>query len=197
MRTLDVQGFLAALPAGKDPLLVAAGGFGVTDHDRIGLITLEGAVRVIEDAYLPSRDLDELVRRVRETRPQSRKGGWNTMHATGWSLAWSDDLWSFVLIDPQGRRAWVEDDALHTREGSIARAEIAAVEPFVTDDWVTRGVRVRLRSGELRTVASEEEHWHEVDFTYDGLNLMAETFWCHDLARALSRGLGPPIVDCT
>src|SRR5262245_7139767 len=111
VRTLDVPGFVEALPAGEGSILAAAGGFGVSDHDRIGLITLDEKPRVIEDAYLPSRNLDALVSAIAHKRPKSRarKGGWNTMHATGWSLAWSDDNGPFVLIDREGRRAWVED----------------------------------------------------------------------------------------
>ena len=199
MRTLDIDGFLAALPAGEGSILVAAGGFGVTDHDRVGLITLDGAPRVLEDAYLPSRNLDELVGRIARARPRARarKGGWNTMHATAWTLAWSDDAMPFVLLDPRDRLAWVEGDRLHTRERApILRVEIAAIEPYLENGWVRRGVRVRLRDDTLLPIAFEDDHASELDFTYDGLNLMADTFWCHFLARALARGLGPPVVDC-
>jgi hypothetical protein len=199
MRTLDVAGFLQALPAGEGSILAVAGGFGVADHDRIGLIALDGMPEVIEDAYLPSRDHDALVAAIAGKRPKSRarKGGWNTMHATGWSLAWSDDHGEFLLIDADGRLAWVEGEKLHTRQQTFARLDIAAVEPFVSDDWVVRGVRVKLQNGERHVIGSEEDQAPLLVPFYDGLNLMAETFWCHALAGALSRGLGPPIVDCT
>jgi hypothetical protein len=198
-RILGVSSFLAAIPDGEGSILAAAGGFGVTDHDRIGLITLDGEVRILEDAYLPARDLDELVSAIAHKRPKSRarKGGWNTLFATGWSLAWTDDPGPFLVIGEKGRLAWVEDDQLHTQELALPRPDIAAVEPFVSENWVTRGVRVRMRSGERHVIASEDDQSPVVVPFYDGLNLMAETFWCHGLARALSRGLGPAVVDCT
>src|SRR5258706_3372966 len=159
-RKLSSDGFIAALPALDErlELLVATGGFGVTDHQRIGLITVEDPPRVLEDAYLPTRDLDELLRRLRHARPKARarKGGWNTMHATGWGFAWSDDRAPFVLLDSRGQLAWVEDDRLHARDAApLERLAIVAVEPFVDSGWVTRGVRVRLGDGAVRVIASE------------------------------------------
>jgi hypothetical protein len=200
-RMLDIDGFVAAAHGLPDELelLVAKGGFGVEKHDRIGLVTVEDAPRVLEDAYLPSRDLDELVRRLAHARPRARarRGGWNTMHATAWSFAWSDDAGPLVLLDARGRLAWVDGDRLHTRGGApIERLAIAAVEPYVENGWVTRGVRVRLRDGAIRAIAREDDEISRLDPTYDGLNLMADTAWTHELARALSRGLGPPVVDC-
>lgn len=181
---------LAQLPSG--PILVAVGGFGVKDQDRIGLITLEESPpRVLADEYLPTSELDALIAKI----PNAHKGGWNTMHATGWSYAWSDE--PFVLLDPKGRCAWLEGDRLHARELAILRSQITAVEPFVGDDWTERGMRVRLADGSSQTLASDFDPFPRIDPTYDGLNLMADTFWCHFLAGALSKALGVPIIDCT
>jgi hypothetical protein len=203
-RTLDVAGFLGALGearlAGDVAVLVALGGWGVEGHERVGLIALEDKPRVLEDAYLPSSACDGLVWDIARARPKARarKGGWNTMHATGWSFAWSDDAGSLVVVDCDGRVAWREGELLHLREGGpVERMEIAAVEPYVSEDWVRRGVRLRLRDGAVREMVYEDDQSPLIVPFYDGLNLMAETSWTHDLARAVSHGLGPPIVDCT
>jgi hypothetical protein len=120
------------------------------------------------------------------------------MHATGWSFAWSDDSGELVVVDGEGRLAWREGEMIVWRDGArVERVEVAAVEPYVGDNWVRRGVRVRLRDGSIRDVAYEDDQSPLIVPFYDGLNLMAETSWTHDLARAVSRGLGPPIVDCT
>jgi hypothetical protein len=186
---LGIDDFVKSLPPGAAPLLVAVGGFGVEGEDRIGLLTFDG--RVHADAYLPRGEIDGLISRI----AAARKGGWNTMHATSWSLAWTDDDGPFVLIDQKGRLAWVERRKLHTRQRVFAA--IATVEPYVSGDWTERGVRVRLADGSIHTIGSEHDAFPQIDPTYDGLNLMADTFWCHALARALSKGLGAPLVDCT
>lgn len=201
-RILDLDRFVAAFersrPREEDELLLAVNGWGVEGHDRIGLLALEERPRLIEDAYLPTRDIDALLQRLsgaRLARP-ARRGGWHTMHATAWTHAWSDDAGRFVAVDPAGRVAWAEGEQLRLRDGApVPLAELAAIEPYVAEDWVRRGVRVRLRDGATRDVAHEDDPM--LDPFYDGLNLMADTFWTHALARALHHGLGAPIIDCT
>lgn len=203
-RTLDIDGFVAAFeraPPGEGvEALIAAGGWGVDGHDRIGLFALEERPRLLEDAYLPSGELGALWLRIARARSTGavRRGGWDTMHATGWGRAWSDDAGPFVLIDHGGRTAWIEGERLLLRgRAPVDRSLVAAIEPYVSGDWMRRGVRLRLRDGTTRDVAHEDDDTPGIDPTYDGLNLMADTAWTHVLAQALRHGLGPPIVDCT
>jgi hypothetical protein len=123
-QTLDIDGFVAAFerePPGEGvEALLAAGGWGVEGHDRIGLIALEERPRLLEDAYLPSGEIHSLWLRIVRARSKGavRRGGWDTMHATGRGHAWSDDAGSFVLIDRGGRMAWVEGiGSQHGRRG--------------------------------------------------------------------------------
>lgn len=204
VRTLQVDAFAAAFersrPEGRAGVLVAVGGWGVEGHDRIGLIVLGGRPRVVEDAYLPSSEIEALQRRIARLHEggATRRGAWNTMHATRWTHAWTDDGAPFELIGRVGWLARAEGERLLLRGGDpVERSEVAAIEPYVAEDWVRRGVRLRLRDGATRDVGHEDDHAPlRVPF-YDGLNLLADTAWTHGLARAIHAALGAPIVDCT
>ncbi|MBI2393786.1 MAG: hypothetical protein HYV09_29715 [Deltaproteobacteria bacterium] len=87
---------------------------------------------------------------------------------------------------------------LHVGTARVPVREIAAVEPYVAEGWVERGVRVRTADGSLVTIVRDVDLAPLADPTYDGLNLMADVWWTHALARVLADALGGrPIVDCT
>jgi hypothetical protein len=202
MRTLAVSHFLRALaklPASAS-ILVAGGGFGVAEHTRIGILELDrDNPAVLEDGYLATARIDDLLSELRAAHPGARvrAGGWNTMHATGWTCAWTDDGGPFELLTTGGRIAQADGDWLLVRGESFGRQWIQAVEPYVAEGWVRRGVRLRLRDGSAAELVHEDDPTPALDFTYDGLNLLADTGWLHELAGAVSRAVGAPVVDCT
>lgn len=200
---LDVAGYLRVVRAsGVDqPLLVAVGGFGgPKDHDRVGVLALDPQqATLVADAWLESASVPVLVDALLAEGHVARQGGWDTMYATAHRHAWTTDgRGPFEVWSPEGLVCSVVREVFCAATTRLPVSAIAAVEPYVGDTWVERGVRVRTHDGALVTVARDEDHAPAIDPTYDGLMLMADVGWTHDLARALAVALGGvAVVDCT
>lgn len=162
-------------------LIVCFGGFGSPadgPHDRVGVFDWSTGTLLL-DGWIPSPDGDRLIATLGAGR-----GGWDTMYATGFSVAWGARDGVF--------RVWTSAGA--TVEWG-ADPSILAVESFLGADWVKRGVRVRRAEG-IEVVAEVEEtiaSWGGP--FYDGLDLLADTGWAHGLGRSLALHLGVPYVD--
>ncbi|MCC6644640.1 MAG: hypothetical protein IT374_03585 [Polyangiaceae bacterium] len=200
---LDLAGYLRAVRAAnvKARLLVAAGGFGgPAGHGRVGVLELrdEGA-SVLVDAWLPSSDVAGLVDALRSEGFQARAGGWDTMYATAYRFAWTSDARGpFEIWSDQGLECTLVEGSVRARTSRTPAATIVTVEPYVSGDWIERGVRLRTADGALVVLARDEDQGPAIDPTYDGLNLMADVWWTHALARALVERLdGVPLADCT
>lgn len=183
------------------PLLVAAGGFGgPSGHGRVGVLALthEGT-NVLVDAWLPSSSIAPLVDALRAAGLHAREGGWDTMYATAHRYAWTTDRRGpFEVWSPAGLECALVDNSFRSASARVPVADIASIEPYVSADWIERGVRLRRRDGTTMTVARDEDHAPQLDPTYDGLNLLADVWWTHALARAVADALGGcPVVDCT
>jgi len=201
---LSVDAYLAeadaAALAAARRLLAATNQWGSSDSkQRIVLIDVsEGGPAVpVVDRWLAPADVDVLVQRLAERRPVVR-GKCDAMYATGWSYAWfrdGDDR--FEIWQHGGRAVMVDGEQIVTAERGLARTTVEAVVGWVSDDWCQREVQLRLHGDEIFTLARELDELPSVDFTYDGLHLMADTCWIRSLGRTLAEMLGVPYDDKT
>lgn len=202
-KLLDLSGYLRAVraAAARGPLLVAAGGFGgPSGHARVGVLALrETGPRVLVDAWLELSAVPELVDALLSEGFEARAAGWDTMFATAYRFAWTSDARGpFELWSREGLACRIAFGAARTPEAQVPVETIVAVEPFVSGDWIERGVRLRTADGTWVTLARDEDRAPAIDPTYDGLNLMADVAWTHALARAVADRLGGvALVDCT
>jgi hypothetical protein len=109
---------------------------------------------------------------------------------------------------------WVESDAgveVHHRKGKvleatgdrarlrdgrvIARSEIATVIAFADDDYIYRGVKAALRSGQEIPLVTEASLGASGDPTYSRNELLFETAWTGILGRAIASWAGARFVD--
>jgi hypothetical protein len=199
-RRVSLADFLAELeaagPAQGAAVLVAFGGFGVMDHDRVGAFEMTGdTLRLLADAYVERGNRNELVQALAGGR-SVRRGGWDTMFATPWALAWTEDGEPFALWDHDGLLCWRDGPVLLLRDAPpVDPALVHSVEAYTGPGWVERGVRLRLHDGSALPIARTEDWFAVADPTYDGLNLMVDTGWAQCLARALAVDLGVRSVD--
>lgn len=180
--------------AGRGPAALCVGGFGnprEAPHDRVGLFSWppDGGEAVL-DVWVPTAGLDALTGALGDV---VRRGGWDTMYATGWAVAWASGAgearaWrsgegpTLTLV---AGRLWLRDG------GMVEPAEVEAVEGWLSDDWIERGVRLRLRGGGTRAVLDAEEPAAAMgSFIYDGLDLLCDTSWIHDAGRTVAEALG-------
>lgn len=184
--------------AGRGPAAMVVGGFSSPkeeQHDRVGLfawpLTGEGPLL---DVWIPRADLA----RVEEALGVPVvEGEWDVMYATGWSMAWVIDganVW--VWTPEQGLTC--EADGAHVRLGEVQvkSKEVEAVLGWLARDWVRREVRVRLKSGDEHSLVGVDVPTAAMgDMFYDGLDLMADTSWVHNLGHTIARGLGVPYID--
>lgn len=202
-RVLDIPAYVRSVrDAHVDaPLLVAAGGFGgPSGHERVGVLALDADhPAVLVDAWLPSKDVASLVEALRAAGLHAREGGWDTMYATSHRHAWTNDpRGPFEVWSDTGLLCAVVDGSFRSANARVPVADIASIEPYVSPDWIERGVRLRRRDDTTVIVVRDEDHAPEWDPTYDGLNLLADVWWTHALARALAAAAGDcPVVDCT
>lgn len=186
---------LEELRAPSGPLLVVEGQTSPQPRVSIRVGVLRGA-QVLFDGWIPPADLATLVEGLRLQGPV-RRGEWDVMYATGWSLAWTDDGGPLEVWDRAGLLLWQEPEqaALASRDGARCRvAEVARVRAYLEQGWVVRGVRCELGDGRALPVAEQQDRISELDPTYDGLSLMCEASWARSLAAALGQALGVPVA---
>jgi hypothetical protein len=74
----------------------------------------------------------------------------------------------------------------------VARADIACVFAFAEDDYIYRGVKALLRSGEELRLVTEASGSAMADPTYSRNELLWETGWTADIGRAIAKWAGAP-----
>ena len=184
---------LEDLRAQAGPFLVVEGQTSPQPRVSIRVGVLRGA-QVLFDGWIPPADLAALVEGLRPRGPV-RRGEWDVMYATGWSLAWTDDGGPLEVWDREGLLLRQEQAALASRDGARCPvAEVARVHAYLEQGWVVRGVRCELRDGGALPVAEQQDRISELDPTYDGLSLMFEASWASSLAAALGKALGVPVA---
>jgi len=79
--------------------------------------------------------------------------------------------------------------------GVIPRSEIAAVIAFANDDYVYRGVKAALRSGQEIPLVTEASGAAMGDPTYSRNELLVETVWAGIIGRAIASWAGARFDD--
>jgi len=113
-----------------------------------------------------------------------------------------DDACDFVwLAERGGVTVWSPDwrvleasgDTITLVDGrSLARSELGAIHAYASDDYVERGVRAELRSGEQVTLVRDVSAAAAADPTYGRNELLYETGWAGAIARAVAAWAGVP-----
>lgn len=93
------------------------------------------------------------------------------------------------VLAATGDRATVEDGRV------IPRSEIATVIAFANDDYVYRGVKAALRSGQEIPLVTEASGGPMGDPTYSRNELLMETGWAGTIGRAIARWAGTTLED--
>lgn len=78
---------------------------------------------------------------------------------------------------------------LHGKD--LARAEIQKVHAYLDRGWVECGLKLVLPTEEI-LIACQVNEIASIDITYDGLNLLVDTWWARALGRLLSEALSCP-----
>lgn len=195
-RALDAVTSAAALSGAR--ILVATGQYAPrAGIARVGVLLLDRApprMRALLDDWLAKDDVEPLARALATHAREVRTGEWDVMFATAPALAWTSDGAPFELWSLSGPS--LEADArgatFHPGGERVARAAIERVEAYLGDDWVERGVRIRLRAGAERPVARAHEPTAGWDPTYDGIDVSLDAGWTVALARSLASTLDVP-----
>lgn len=88
------------------------------------------------------------------------------------------------VLEAVGDRATLEDGTV------VARADIERVFAFAADDYVFRGVKARLRTGQEVPLATEAAGGPMGDPTYSRNELLMETGWASTIGKVLARWAG-------
>jgi hypothetical protein len=183
--------------AGRAKVLVATGQFTPREGiARVGVIALDREpprMRARFDDWLAVDDVARLAHALAE-HFDVRMGAWDVMFATPAKFAWTNDGASFELWSLSGLA--LEADArgavFHPSGERIERVAIEKVEAYLGDAWVERGVRLRMRDGSERVVASAREPTASWDPTYDGIDVALDASWTVGLAKSLASSLDVP-----
>ncbi len=93
------------------------------------------------------------------------------------------------VLEATGELARLEDGRV------FPRSEIAAVIAFAEDDYVYRGVRAALRSGEQIPLVTEASLGPMGDPTYTRNELLFETGWAVMIGRSIAEWAGAPFEN--
>lgn len=155
--------------------------------DRVGILHVGGRPKVILDAWVLRDDLPALGSLL----PGTFSGGWDVMFATRWHWAWGGRpffLWS--------RRGWkvrvVGAGRAAVRGFGQQECEVRAVRAEVSRRWLVHRVGLRIGTAKMVWVARRIEPGPLLDFTYDGLDLLADAGWASALGSALAAALQVP-----
>jgi hypothetical protein len=156
--------------------------------DRVGLLDVAGRPRLLLDAWVYRDSVPDVCTRF----PGSSMGGWDVMFATSWRWAWGGSpfsVWS--------RRGWrvrvLGPGRVVIRTFGFEREhEARSIRAEASKGWVVHRVGVSTSDGKTVRIARRTEIGPLVDFTYDGLNLLADAGWASALGKALATALEVP-----
>ena len=112
--------------------------------------------------------------------------------------SWCDFVW---LVEADRVAVWgphwhvleASGDTLTLADGrTLARAELERVYAYASDDYIERGVRTRLRSGEEVPLVWDVSAAAAADPTYGRNELLYETGWAGAIAAAVAAWAGVP-----
>jgi hypothetical protein len=108
-------------------------------------------------------------------------------------LVWLREGDGVTVWGPHWRVLHASGDTLTLSDGrTLARGELERIYSCASDDYVTRGVRARLRSGEEVELVREVSASAAADPTYSRNELLYETEWAGAIAAAVAAWAGVP-----
>lgn len=128
----------------------------------------------------------------------SRLGHVQGHYASGTGLVWRREADAFTVWNARARVFRADASALAFARQTVARDAAGGLEivAFVDEDFVNRGVRACLATGE-HTVALHRQLRATADWSYGALDALADSTWTVILGRDLADFLGAPFVDET
>jgi hypothetical protein len=157
--------------------------------DRVGILDVGSRLKVVLDAWVLRDNLPGL----RALLPGSLSGGWDVMFATRWHWAWGGS--PFSLWSRRGWKVRVIGPARAAVRGlGIGEREhvVLAIRAEVSRRWLEHRVGLRIGAERIVWIARRIELGPLLDFTYDGLNLLADAGWASALGSALAGALRVP-----
>jgi hypothetical protein len=125
-----------------------------------------------------------------------------SLHARGIDVGEYDSRCEFVWLSGTGRvTVWAPHGrVLHASGGTITlangrtldRAKLERMQAYASDDYLQRGVRARLRSGEDVELVREVSAVTAADPTYSRNDLLYDTAWAGAIAAAVAAWAGVP-----
>jgi hypothetical protein len=165
---------------------VQAWDISIKDNQRAVSIYAVGAEGARQLAY---RDVLESSRGL-YTAELSQKGLPPAETDFNCGFVWVPHSGGLTVYDKKSCLLDARGDRLTVGGRDLARADITVVFTMAADDYVERGVKAELRSGEKIDLAVELALGPMSDPTYSRNELLFETGWCAAIASALAGWAG-------
>ncbi|HZG41735.1 MAG TPA: hypothetical protein VEY93_02150 [Longimicrobium sp.] len=111
----------------------------------------------------------------------------------GCEFVWISDAEGVAVWGPHWRVLDARGATLTLANGrTLSPAEIERVFAYASDDYISRGVRARLRSGEEVSLVRDISASAAADPTYSRNELLWDTGWAGSIARAVAAWAGVP-----
>lgn len=161
------------------------------DHKRLCVyrVGAGGAALVVsEDVAIDERE---------PTNEKLRQAGLRI----GGTYSYNAYIW---VLDDRGMTVWSHDavlaegtaDQISATGGTVRTSDVTRVETFVDDDDIGHlGVRVQRKNGPPVTVVEARSKTHELDPTYDAMELDQDLMWAGYFGRELALWLRVPHAD--
>lgn len=115
---------------------------------------------------------------------------------SGCEFVWVREAEGVTVWGPHWRVLDATGDTLTLVGGrTLPRAELERVHAYAEDDYIERGVRARLRSGEEVSLVRDVSATAAADPTYSRNELLYDTEWAGAIAAAVAAWAGVPWDD--
>jgi hypothetical protein len=156
-------------------------------HTRVLVLDCTGAPLTLWDGWVALSDAPILAAAL-----GASLGECDAMYASPFAYAWATHEGALRLYTTKGIVAVADASGLRLVSDRLVRS-IARVEVDLSDDWITRTVRVQSTDGTRIDLAQVTDHAPLLDFTYDAFNLLCDTSWAIALGNALGKALQVPV----
>jgi hypothetical protein len=112
---------------------------------------------------------------------------------SGCDFVWLREAEGVTVWGPHWRVLQASGDTLTLVGGqTLARAELERIHTYAEDDYIERGIRARLRSGEEVSLVRDVSATAAADPTYSRNELLYDTEWAGAIASAVAAWAGVP-----
>lgn len=122
-----------------------------------------------------------------------RIGESDSMYALSAVVVWYRHGDTMKIFDDDKLIFSLVGDQVALHGNPLNRADIQNVHAYLDRGWVECGVRLVLPKEEM-LIACQVNEIASMDITYDGFNLLVDTWWAVAMGRLLSEALGVPYV---